>query len=74
VRGKNRESSNKGKKHIWFQQAPSQNREKTFIGFVMSVCPSVRPYGINVLPTDRFFVKFYIGVFFENLPRKFKFI
>jgi hypothetical protein len=43
------------------------------INFVMSVCPSVRPSAMNhSAPTERIFMKFYIGVFLENLLRKFK--
>ena len=38
------------------------------------VCPSVCQYaGNNWAPTGRIFVKFDIGVFFENLSRKLKF-
>jgi hypothetical protein len=47
---------------------------KTNTRFVMSVRPSVRPYGWNnSSPTGQIFIKFDIGVFFENLSIKFKF-
>jgi len=46
---------------------------KATISFVMSVCLFVRLYAWNSwAPTRRIFMKFYIWVFFENLPSKFK--
>ena len=39
------------------------------ISFVMAVRPHAKPR----LPTGRIFTKFPIGIFFENLSRKFKF-
>jgi len=46
---------------------------KTTISF-LSVRLYVRPSGRNIsVPTGRIFVKCDIWVFYENLPRKFKF-
>ena len=47
---------------------------KATISFVMSVCLSVRPPAWkNLAATGRIFMNFDIGVFCENLLRKFKF-
>jgi hypothetical protein len=47
---------------------------KEIFSFIMSVRPSVRlsAWNISVL-TGRIFIKFHIRVFFENLPKEFKF-
>ena len=52
---------------FFFYGALAKSRKATII-FVMSVRLTVRPHG-----TGRIFIKFDIGVFFENLSRKFKF-
>jgi hypothetical protein len=41
---------------------------KVTVSFVMSVCLYVRPHGTTLFP-----MKFYVCVFFENMPRKLKF-
>ena len=52
-------------------KASSQNYEKRVLA---SPCLSVRPPSQNnSAPTGRIFKKFDIRIFFENLPRKFKF-
>jgi hypothetical protein len=43
---------------------------KATVSFVISVCPSTCN---NWAPTGRILIKIYIWVFFENVPRKFKF-
>ena len=43
------------------------------MGFVMSVCPSICPYGYNSTPTGRIFVEFDIWKFSENRSTKFGF-
>ena len=53
--------------------APPKLRKAT-ICFVMSICPSVRPYAWNnSAPTGQIFMKFDIWVFSENLSTKLKF-
>ena len=48
--------------------------QKTIIGFVMFVCPSVRVTARNnMAPTGRIFMKFDMWKFSENLSRQFKF-
>ena len=54
-------------------QTRSQNYEQLNMGFVISVCPSVRPSAwSNPAPSRRIFIEFDICLFFENMLRKFK--
>jgi len=47
---------------------------KATVSFALSVRPSVTPFAWNNLsPTRRIFMMFYIGAFFENLSRRFRF-
>jgi hypothetical protein len=50
---------------------PSENCENRLLDTLcLSVCPSAWK---NHAPTGQIFMKFYTGLFFENLPRKFNF-
>jgi hypothetical protein len=60
---------------IPFPQKRSQNCEKGLLASsCLSVCLSVCPSAWNKsVTTGRIFMKFHIWIFFENLPRNFKF-
>ena len=57
----------------WSNLGSFAKLRKATISFVMSVRPSVCPHETNSAPTGRIFMKFVIGVFFENPSRKPKF-
>jgi len=62
--------------HCWFTLALSilgvfAQSQKATIGFIVSVCPSVRMEHLS--STGRILMKFCIGDFHYNLPIKFKF-
>jgi len=54
---------------VWFLRRVRKMR-KAIVSFVMSVRLSAWN---NSVPAGRIFIKFYVWIFFEKLPRKFKF-